>query len=315
MKLTVKITTEGIGFRNKINAIPLINLIKTYKPFVNIIADDILYEQLGICKFSRSRLFDIQFLPFGHNWKSTIKNTLFTLGKSYGFPYRIKRKFCAFPLTNFQSIYKQESEVTNVFRLGQFIDLPVFTAKPYFGIKRDPNDIVPGRVIIGTTNVPGKLYPNWSQVLVTLKQIGFDPVYIGPRGSYNPNNIPRLISIMKTAQAYIGPDCGITHFADALNIPICMLFGGTLIAKNRPLNYHRIVTRNNADLSCVPCYDWFGKIKCANHYKCMNIKPLDVVRSFCDMLIQGIEYGDVTLFSGQVELLERINDYGYYNRE
>ena len=79
----------------------------------------------------------------------------------------------------------------------------------------------------------------------------------------------------------ITTDTGLMHIADALNVPMVVLFGPTLVSKNGPYNKENRVARS--PLQCAPCQQNHMFLSCKD-WRCMReLKPwmiMSVVREY-----------------------------------
>ena len=81
------------------------------------------------------------------------------------------------------------------------------------------------------------------------------------------------VSILQTANIIAQSDLLITtdtcnmHIGDALNVPMVVLWGGSVLSKNRPVNGKNIIVQTKP--GCAPCHDGNQYNSCSD-YKCMN---------------------------------------------
>lgn len=140
-------------------------------------------------------------------------------------------------------------------------------------------------------------WPHFSQLVERLKNSNFEVVSLGAPDEYVPGTINHTgisfresLDILLSLDAFIGPDGGLCHIAEALDIPTIWLFGPTGATKNGPVKTNQRVMSSNT--ICSPCLyksDWF---ECNNNI-CMNsINARDVENSLYELLsIQSAEPG------------------------
>jgi hypothetical protein len=80
-------------------------------------------------------------------------------------------------------------------------------------------------------------------------------------------SITETASVLKQVDLLVTSDTGLMHVADALKIPMIVLFGGTVVSKNSPLN--RMATIARANLSCQPC-QYTDRFLSCEHIRCLN---------------------------------------------
>jgi len=94
---------------------------------------------------------------------------------------------------------------------------------------------------------------------------------------YNACGITSLdesVFIVSNAKKVIGFDTGLTHIAEAFNVPIVSIWGGTVpeLLGVQPYKVKEVLVAG-IDLPCRPCSK-FGLEKCPlGHFKCMNEMP------------------------------------------
>jgi len=89
------------------------------------------------------------------------------------------------------------------------------------------------------------------------------------------------IDNIKNCNYFIANDSGLMHIADALNIPLIALFGGTLVTKNRPVNKHSHVLVGNMD--CQPCQYTQRFAECKEN-KCLSNITVNHILNYMDKL-------------------------------
>ncbi|MCE5301243.1 MAG: glycosyltransferase [Spirochaetia bacterium] len=89
-----------------------------------------------------------------------------------------------------------------------------------------------------------------------------------------------VVTLVKNARLFLGNDSGMMHIADAFEIPMVVIFGGTKIGYAGPVQSKAVLLQ--AKMDCVPCYDK----KCRyGHYKCLKeIKPETVLKAVKGLL-------------------------------
>lgn len=105
---------------------------------------------------------------------------------------------------------------------------------------------------------------------------------------YNACGITTLdesVFITSQAKRLIGFDTGLTHIAEAFNIPIASIWGSTtpelLGVQPYQINYALVA---GIELACRPCSK-FGQEKCPlGHFKCMNDMPEEPLAEFANGL-------------------------------
>jgi len=102
--------------------------------------------------------------------------------------------------------------------------------------------------------------------------------------------------LISSADLVITNDTGLMHVADALNIPIVVLFGPTLANKNRPWQAPYAICKSS--FPCAPCMGTTLWNNCTS-YDCMKtISPADVVIKTFKLLqkvgkLDKLDIGDV----------------------
>ncbi|TWR29093.1 glycosyltransferase family 9 protein [Mucilaginibacter pallidiroseus] len=91
------------------------------------------------------------------------------------------------------------------------------------------------------------------------------------------------VYIASKCRALIGFDTGLTHIAEAFNVPIASVWGGTVpdLLGVQPYMVKEVLVAG-VDLECRPCSK-FGLEKCPlGHFKCMNDMPVEPIASFAN---------------------------------
>ncbi|MEO3406560.1 glycosyltransferase family 9 protein [Mucilaginibacter sp. CAU 1740] len=103
---------------------------------------------------------------------------------------------------------------------------------------------------------------------------------------YNACGITSLdesVFLVSKAKNVIGFDTGLTHIAEAFNVPIASIWGGTTpnLLGVWPYKVNEVLVAG-VELSCRPCSK-FGLEKCPlGHFKCMNEMPEDEIVDFAN---------------------------------
>ena len=93
-------------------------------------------------------------------------------------------------------------------------------------------------------------------------------VKIFDRDYVNQLSMTESAKVISQASVVIADDTGNMHCADALGIPLIVLWGGSILAKNRPINSKSKII--HAGLECQPCqpdagYNRCEKIQCLDY--------------------------------------------------
>ncbi len=145
---------------------------------------------------------------------------------------------------------------------------------PFCMVKNVDLDLPVDKKLIGlsdtTLNREGwerKRWPYYRELAGRLLEKGYAVVLIGGQGEaerFNPKDWPKDVinslgkydvqetaGLLKKCHMFIGNDSGPAHMAAALGIPTLVLFGPTLVSKNKPFGREvEIVSRR---LPCSPC--------------------------------------------------------------
>ena len=118
-----------------------------------------------------------------------------------------------------------------------------------------------------------------------LKRDGYKVYAFGDYKIKNAINPPtptltELRNWLSQMEFYIGVDSGIMHLADALRIPMVVIFGATHVRKNQPFNEPNIVLQPK--IECAPCYGLWGSVNCFQDpkYQCMLYSASEVYDKF-----------------------------------
>lgn len=83
----------------------------------------------------------------------------------------------------------------------------------------------------------------------------------------NKLSITQTTAVIKQATLLICDDTGNMHIGDALRTPMLVLWGGSILGKNRPINGAAKIL--SLDLPCQPCQNNSGYLRCEN-LSCVN---------------------------------------------
>ncbi|KAA3659033.1 MAG: hypothetical protein DWQ10_09840, partial [Calditrichaeota bacterium] len=135
-----------------------------------------------------------------------------------------------------------------------------------------------------------KRWPYYPQLAEKLMQDGYQVVVVGGAdeakkfsGKYWPQGVQDLqgqlslketAGLIKKASIFIGNDSGPAHMAAALGIPTYVLFGPSLISKNRP--FGKQVAVLSKEMPCSPCQYTERWAKCTD-WQCMASLTVDRV--------------------------------------
>jgi|GEM_PF-1281844 len=271
---TVRIISKDSGLGNQIQLIPIIQKLKEY---YKVISDSDVYREMGV-DISQYGDANYNFVCFGYDWKKFFKARLKYNGTFYGFKYRIKGKHIGIGYKRSLRFYENKGEILNN------IDL----LKMCFGLDASPNFEIQERkpeknkIVFGISNKLGKSLSEhkWRELYKNLKSRGYNPLSVDHKIEGIPyKNTPTLRDLrneLKRAEKFIGTDSGVMHVADAIGVPMVVMFGATSAEKNKPLGRSEILKSN---LPCSPCFNW-GRIKCDIGYKCMDFEVNDIIKAF-----------------------------------
>lgn len=117
-------------------------------------------------------------------------------------------------------------------------------------------------------------------------QANGDEVTAQVSGIYNAcgkTTLDESVFLVSKARAVIGFDTGLTHIAEAFDVPIVSIWGGTvpqLLGVEPYKVKHSLVA--GIELPCRPC-SRFGLEKCPlGHFKCMNDMPTKPITDFAE---------------------------------
>lgn len=80
-------------------------------------------------------------------------------------------------------------------------------------------------------------------------------------------SVTQSAKVLQQADLVVSNDTGDMHIADSFGTPLIVLWGGTIINKNRPINSKSKII--NLALDCQPCQQ-NGDYRTCNHTKCLN---------------------------------------------
>jgi len=134
-----------------------------------------------------------------------------------------------------------------------------------------------------------KCWPHFNELASALrKRYGVSIVGVGAKGELAgvklDLDLTGELSILETARVLCGEvdhfvttDTGLMHIADALEVNMTVLFGGSIVSKNGPVNHTATIVR--ADLGCVPC-QYVGDFEKCRDPQCMSrLKVGQVMRA------------------------------------
>jgi ADP-heptose:LPS heptosyltransferase len=154
--------------------------------------------------------------------------------------------------------------------------------------------------VIGATHFTKRM-PN-EKIISICRQINYPIVLLGGNDvkangdeitaaiGYNVYNacgvtsLDESVFLVSKAQKVVGFDTGLTHIAEAFNVPIVSVWGGTVpeLLGVQPYMVKDVLIAG-IDLSCRPCSK-FGLEKCPlGHFKCMYDIPEENILSFVNV--------------------------------
>jgi heptosyltransferase-2 len=153
--------------------------------------------------------------------------------------------------------------------------------------------------VIGATHFTKRM-PN-EKIINIIRQINYPVVLLGGQdvkangdiikealndNVYNACGITSLdesVFLVSKANSVLGFDTGLTHIAEAFDVPIASIWGGTIpeLLGVQPYMVQKSLVVG-IELSCRPCSK-FGLEKCPlGHFKCMNDIPENIVSDFAN---------------------------------
>ena len=271
---TVRIISKDTGLGNQIQLIPIIQKLKEY---YKVISDSDVYREMGLDILQYGDA-DYNLVCFGYSWKKFIKARIKYKGRFYGFKYRIKGRHIGIGYNRSLRFDENKGEVLNNIDLLELCF--GLNASPKFEIfERNPEK---NKIVFGISNKLGKSLSGqkWWELYKNLKSRGYNPLSVDHKIEGIPyKNTPTLRDLrneLKRAEKFIGTDSGVMHVADAIGVPMVVMFGATSAEKNKPLGRSEILKSN---LPCSPCFNW-GRIKCDIGYKCMDFEVNDIIKAF-----------------------------------
>ncbi|HLG42548.1 MAG TPA: glycosyltransferase family 9 protein, partial [Planctomycetota bacterium] len=94
-------------------------------------------------------------------------------------------------------------------------------------------------------------------------------------------SISQLVALLARAALYVGNDTGVTHLADALGLPIVVIYGPTDPVETRPFGRHQAIIRRE-ELECSPCFKRECPLK---HHDCMGLIGVNEVYDACRRML------------------------------
>jgi ADP-heptose:LPS heptosyltransferase len=141
---------------------------------------------------------------------------------------------------------------------------------------------------------PSKVWGGFSRLADTLKRCySCEVVKLGYQGeladvaTYDHDfvgklTMPQTAAVIKKCDVLVTTDTCLMHVGDALQVPMVVLWGGSILSKNRPVNGKASVLHRG--LPCQPCHDPDRFQNCAG-YKCLaSIDTGDVMREIRKVL-------------------------------
>lgn len=105
----------------------------------------------------------------------------------------------------------------------------------------------------------------------------------------NKLSITQTAHVLKQLDFLVINDTGLMHVADALEIPMVVIFGGSLVSKNGPLNGSAHVVKLGTE--CQPCQGKTMLFKTCENHHCLNnltqAMVMNEIRSFYSMKRRG----------------------------
>jgi ADP-heptose:LPS heptosyltransferase len=274
-----------MGLGNQIQFIPVIKSL--LQNDFEVVSDSDVYQQLRILTRNSDTPHQnvINFTVFGYDFKRVIRNRLKYSGKLYGFKYRIKGHLFGFGYTKSLDYDYQLGEVENVFRLLKFVGIDDsyidYSIPRLLPVKKNT-------IALGISSKGGKEFPHWEKLAYLLKKDGYEVYAFGDYKIKNVENPPTptlqdLQQWFSQMEYYIGVDSGIMHIADAMKIPMLVMFGATHVRKNQPYNKPNIVLKPK--IECAPCYGIWGQVDCYQNpkFQCMFYSVDEVYRQFNEL--------------------------------
>lgn len=257
----MKIIAKHTGLGNQVI------FLQVYKELPDIFYTDSLpLAELGGLGYTEN-YHRANYVLFGYNWRTFWRTRIKDIkGHYYGFKYKFLGKFTGFGLTKALLYSENISEYENLRRL--------------FGLKTAEYAKKENTVAFIIGRKPEKSYPYWHRLRELFKDYEvriFDRNIDAP-GYVDTPTINDLRRELLICDYYIAEDTGVAHLADYLGLPGLVIFGGTSIIKNAPLNGNIVYK----DVDCRPCYEVFDykKPSKCKHFKCLDIEPIEVYNKF-----------------------------------
>lgn len=148
-----------------------------------------------------------------------------------------------------------------------------------------------------------KRWPYYKELSQELISRGYKVLLIGGKdenSQYKPEDwpsdvvnlmgkydLPETAGILKQCDMFIGNDSGPAHIAAAMGILTYVIFGPTLISKNKPIGSQVKVIK--ANLPCEPCQYTVNWTQC-NDWKCMKVLKPEIILNNIQGEIQKANY-------------------------
>lgn len=106
----------------------------------------------------------------------------------------------------------------------------------------------------------------------------------------NKLTLPETARVIQQADLVITNDTGNMHVADAFGVPMIVLWGGTILAKNRPINAKAKII--NLQLPCQPCQVDGGYHHCEEIHCLNDIQVGEIIYNIRQYFKRGVFDGD-----------------------
>lgn len=277
--MNIRILAKETGLGNQIQFIPHIYALQEAGHFVY--SDCKTYFDLGVCGMGSIKT-DWNIIPFGYDETKVLKARLTYSGKFAGFKYRIKGRHIGFGYDLAFEMNQDRSEVL------QYDDLIY-----HFNATRNDFALVPhywqtkarssNMVVMAPSGKKEKMIPKpiWEVLIDKLEERGYkvkivDHPVFGSGYYQDTPHVDDLARELYEATYFVGVDSGPMHLADLLGLKCVVVFGPTSVAKNRPINQHRII-----QVCGGKCHNW-SRYNCPNDFSCYD-RP-----SLPDQIIQQL---------------------------
>ncbi len=199
-----------------------------------------------------------------------------------------------------------EFYVYELFQHGYRGSVPI----PVFPVVKNPIKLDGSKVNIALCNGTFKVrawlkkqWPEgkWRELITKLEKAGYVCWWVGGNTDEElgnvllpaERNLANKLSITETGgfimdcALTISTDTALSHIAGALGLDQIVLWGGTLLSKNRPMNQHGIVKIARVHgLSCSPCLGTARFDRCQS-YRCMELLKPAMVDSYVHEILEA----------------------------